>query len=297
MFQALSYPFMWWALAACLVLAGIHAYLGFHIIKRGVIFVDLSLAQMAALGLAVAILLNLHEHPLANYFFPVGMTMVGAVVFAWLRHLERRVPLEAFIGIVFATSQALVLLILEHSPSGTEHLKETLVGTIFTVSPTTVIKTAIIYGLIGVLHFILRKPLFQITNDPAGALAHGRNLFLWDVVFYSTFGVVVTSSVGIAGVLLVFGLLVIPAVAGVLASDRTGVRLIVGWSFAFICSVVGLLAAFSLDAPAAPTILTTMAAMLLIHGFAITVWKRLNHNGAPAVPPSAKVAATVRDNR
>jgi zinc/manganese transport system permease protein len=294
MFQALSYPFMWWALAACLVLAGIHAYLGFHIIKRGVIFVDLSLAQMAALGLAVAILLNLHEHPLANYLFPVGMTVVGAVVFAWLRHLEHRVPLEAFIGIVFATAQALVLLILVRTPSGTEHLKETLVGTIFTVSPATVIKTAIIYALIGALHFALRKPIFQITNDPAAAQAQGRTLFLWDVLFYTSFGVVVTSSVGIAGVLLVFGLLVIPAVAGVLVSDRTGVRLAVGWSFAFLCSVIGLLTAFSLDTPAAPTILTTMTVMLLIHGLVITAWKRFNRTRTVAGRPNEVAPANMR---
>jgi zinc/manganese transport system permease protein len=274
MLTALSYPFFWWALAACLVLAGIHAYLGFHIIKRGVIFVDLSLAQMAALGLALAILFNLHEYPLANYFFPVGMTVVGAVVFAWLRHLEHRVPLEAFIGIVFATAQAAVLLVLEHSPSGTEHLKETLVGTIFTVSPATVIKTALIYGVIGVLHFVMRKPLFQITNDPEGARQQGRNLFLWDVLFYTTFGVVVTSSVGIAGVLLVFGMLVIPAVAGVLASDRTGIRLAVGWSFAFFCSVLGLLAAFRLDTPAAPTILVTMTGVLVVGGSVTTLARR-----------------------
>jgi zinc/manganese transport system permease protein len=298
MLNALSYPFMWWALAACLVLAGIHAYLGFHIIKRGVIFVDLSLAQMAALGLAVAILLNLHEYPLANYLFPVGMTVVGAIVFAWLRHLEHRVPLEAFIGIVFATAQALVLLILEHSPSGTEHLKETLVGTIFTVSPFTVIKTAIIYFIVGVLHFVMRKPLFQITNNPDAARAQGRNLFLWDVLFYTSFGVVVTSSVGIAGVLLVFGLLVIPAVAGVLASDRTGVRLAVGWSFAFFCSVIGLLTAFSLDTPAAPTILTTMAALLFVHGLIMTAWKRFarpqttNGGRKRATPASMRGGAT-----
>jgi zinc/manganese transport system permease protein len=275
MITALSYPFMGWALAACLVLAGIHSYLGFHIIKRGVIFVDLSLAQMAALGLALAILLNLHEHPLANYLFPVGMTLLGAVVFAWLRHLEHRVPLEAFIGIVFATAQAAVLLILEHSPSGTEHLKETLIGTIFTVSPAAVIKTAAIYAVIGGLHFVLRKPLFEITADPAAAKRGGRNLFLWDVIFYGSFGIVVTSSVGIAGVLLVFGLLVIPAVAGVLVSDRTGIRLAVGWSFAFFCSVVGLLAAFSLNTPAAPTILVTMSLFLILHGLAAALWRKI----------------------
>jgi zinc/manganese transport system permease protein len=274
--QAFSYPFMWWALAACLVLAGIHAYLGFHVITRGVIFVDLSLAQMAALGLAIAVATRLHEYPLANYFFPVGMTVVGAVIFAWLRHLERRIPLEAFIGIVFAAAQAAVLLVLEHSPSGNEHLKETLVGTIFTVNPSTVLKTGAIYALIGLLHFILRRPLFEITNDAQQARRAGRNLFAWDVLFYTTFGIVVTSSVRIAGVLLVFGLLVIPSVAGVLASARTAVRLAVGWAFALGCSAAGLMAAFVLNAPAAPTILAVMTIGLVIHGSAIWILKRLS---------------------
>jgi zinc/manganese transport system permease protein len=272
--QAFSYPFMWWALAACLVLAGIHAYLGFHVITRGVIFVDLSLAQMAALGLAIAVATRLHEHPLANYFFPVGMTLVGAVVFAWLRHLERRIPLEAFIGIVFAAAQAAVLLVLEHSPSGNEHLKETLVGTIFTVNPATVLKTGAIYALIGIVHFILRRPLFEITNDAGAARRAGRNLFGWDVFFYATFGIVVTSSVRIAGVLLVFGLLVIPSVAGVLASARTGVRLAVGWAFALGCSAAGLLVAFGLNTPAAPTILAVMTIGLMLHGSAMWILRR-----------------------
>jgi zinc/manganese transport system permease protein len=264
--QAFSYPFMWWALAASLVLAGIHAYLGFHVVKRGVIFVDLSMAQIAALGLAIAIVLNLHEHPVANYLFPVFATLIGAVLFAWLRHLDHRVPLEAFIGITFASAQAVVLLLLEHSPSGTEHLKETLMGSIFTVEPFNVIKTAVIYSVIGLIHFLIRKPLFEITNEPEKARQSGRNLFAWDVLFYGTFGVVVTSSVRIAGVLLVFAFLVIPAVAGVLVSDRTSTRLIVGWSFGFFCSFAGLWAAFSLNTPAAPTILAVLTLSLILHG-------------------------------
>jgi zinc/manganese transport system permease protein len=272
--HAFSYPFMWWALAASLVLAGIHAYLGFHVITRGVIFVDLSLAQMAALGVAVAIILNLHEHPVAGYLLPVGMTLTGAVVFAWLRHFERRVPLEAFIGIVFATAQACVLLLLEHTASGTEHLKETLVGTIFTVSPDVVIRTAVIYAIIGILHFALRKPLFEITNDPEAARRKGRKIFWWDVFFYGSFGVVVTSSVKIAGVLLVFGLLVIPSVAGVLASSRTGVRLFIGWTFAFVGSIIGLIAAFALNLAAAPAILAVLTLTLVLHGIVVSIARK-----------------------
>jgi zinc/manganese transport system permease protein len=274
MIEAFSYPFMWWALAASLVLAGIHAYLGFHVVKRGVIFVDLALAQVAALGLALAILLNLHECSLANYLFPLTATLIAAVFFAWLRHLDHRVPLEAFIGIAFASAQALVMLILAKTPSGTEHLKETLVGSIFTVAPATVLKTALIYLVIGVVHFLVRKPLFEITNDPDSARRGGRNLFLWDVVFYGTFGVVVTSSVRIAGVLLVFALLVIPAVAGVLTSERTGVRLAVGWTFGFFCCIAGLVAAFLLNEPAAPSILVVLVLGLIIHGLLVKLYRK-----------------------
>jgi zinc/manganese transport system permease protein len=272
--DAFNYPFMWWALAACLVLAGIHAYLGFHVVKRGVIFVDLSLAQMAALGMAIAIATNLHDHPVAAYLFPVGMTLVGAVLFAWLRRLSHRVPLEAFIGIVFATAQALVILVLEKTPSGTEHLKETLIGGIFTVDPNVVIKTAIIYTAVGALHFVVRKPLFAISEDADAAEKAGYRVFWWDVLFYATFGVVVTSSVRIAGVLLVFALLVIPSVAGVLASDRSGMRLLVGWSFGLVGSIAGLITAFKLDLPAAPAVLAVMALMLTVHGVAVKVGRR-----------------------
>ncbi len=266
---------MWWALVACLVLAGIHAYLGFHVVKRGVIFVDLAMAQIAAMGVAIAIVLNLHEHPVANYLFPIATTVIGAILFAWLRHLEHRVPLEAFIGITFASAQAVVLLLLEYSPSGTEHLKETLMGSIFTVDPDMVIKTAGIYSLIGLLHVLVRKPLMEITDLPKSAQAAGRSLFIWDVLFYATFGVVVTSSVRIAGVLLVFAFLVIPAVAGMLVSDRTSVRLVVGWSFGFLCSFAGLMVAFNLNTPAAPTILILLTLSLLLHGTLVTIVRRI----------------------
>jgi len=142
-------PFFRTALLAILVLSGIHAYLGFHVVRRGVIFVDLALAQMAALGVALAVTFGHHEDPVAAYALPLGMTVVGAASFAWLRGQERRVPLEAFIGIVFATAQAAVFLVLEKSPAGPEHVKETLVGTLYTVDPKHLLETALLYALIG----------------------------------------------------------------------------------------------------------------------------------------------------
>ena len=161
MLEALALPFFRTALLASLVLAGIHAYLGFHVVRSGVIFVDLALAQMAALGVAVGVVLQIHENPIAAYLLALGMTLVGAASFAWLRRQERQVPLEAFIGIVFATAQALVFLVLEKSPAGPEHLKETFVGTLFTIAPDKVLKTAILYAVIGTMHCRLEASLLR----------------------------------------------------------------------------------------------------------------------------------------
>jgi zinc/manganese transport system permease protein len=266
MFEALQLPFLQWAALAALVLAGIHAYLGFHIVRRGVLFVDLALAQMAALGVSVAVVLG-HEHDeVGSYLLAFGMTVLGAALFAWLRGRAKHAPLEAFIGIVFATAQALAFLLLEKTPSGPEHLKETLVGSLFTVEPAHIAVVASLYAIVALLHVLLRKPFFEITNDPEAAVARGRNLFLWDFLFYVTFGVVVTSAVQIAGVLLVFGFLVIPAVAGVMVSSRTGVALAMGWVFAIVGSVLGLVMSVSFDMPAAPSILVTLAGLLVLQG-------------------------------
>ena len=273
--EALSLPFFRTAVLACFLLAGIHAYLGFHVVRRGVIFVDLALAQMAALGVAVAVVLDRHDDGVMTYALALGMTFVGAACFAWLRSQERQhVPLEAFIGIVFATAQAAVFLVLEKSPAGPEHLKETLVGALFTIDPRHVLKTAVLYAAVGVAHWLLRRPFFEITTDAEGARRRGRRLFWWDFLFYAIFGFVVTSSVQIAGVLLVFGLLVIPAVAGLMASSRAPVALAVGWGFAFVACLAGLLGSVRWDLPAAPSVLVALSGLLLVLGIGLRLKRR-----------------------
>ena len=277
MMDALALPFFRNAALAALVLAGIHAYLGFHVVRRGVLFVDLALAQMAALGVSVAVVLGREHDEAGSYALALAMTLVGAALFAWLRGRSRRVPLEAFIGIVFATAQALAFLLLEKTPSGAEHMRETLVGSLFTVDPKHVAIVAALYAVVGALHWFLRRPFFEITQDPEGARSRGRRVFLWDFLFYATFGLVVTSAVQIAGVLLVFGFLVIPAVAGVMASERPGVALAIGWVFGFSASVVGLLGSVTWDFPAAPSILVTLTAMLVLHGIVLALARRVKH--------------------
>jgi zinc/manganese transport system permease protein len=236
---------------------------------------------MAALGVALGVVLGREHDEAGSYLLALGMTFVGAALFAWLRGRSRTVPLEAFIGIVFATAQALVFLVLEKSPSGPEHLKETLVGSLFTVDPAHIGRVAVLYAIVGAVHFALRKPFFEITRDAEAAEKRGRRVFWWDFLFYATFGLVVTSSVQIAGVLLVFGFLVIPAVAGLMASTRTGPALAVGWAFGFACSVAGLLASVQWDLPAAPSILVTLSVLLAVHGALMAV-VRFSRKGAAA---------------
>ena len=292
MTAAFQLPFFQTAALATLVLAGLHAYLGFHVVRRGVLFVDLALAQMAALGVAIALVFGKEPEDPMTFACALGMTFLGAMLFSWLRGRSRNVPLEAFIGIVFATAQASAFLLLEKNPSGAEHLKETLVGSLFTLDPKLIVRVALLYAGIAILHFALRKPFFEITKDARAAKEHGRKLFLWDFLFYATFGLVVTLSVQIAGVLLVFGLLVIPAAAGLLATSRTGGALAIGWIFGFLAGVVGLLLSVQADLPAAPSILVTLTAMLAVWAVIVATMRRLRH--APHAElektPAAEVA-------
>ncbi len=261
MLQFLLLPFM-----AGLVLTGIHAYLGVHVVERGVIFVDLSLAQIAGLGTTVALLAGYDVHSNISYFWSLAFTIIGAAVFALTRvHRETRIPQEAIIGIVYAVSAAAAILVMSKAPQETEHLKDMLVGNILAVSWHTVIKTAVLYALVGLFHFIFRKKFLAISmgahqNDVESI----PNLKLWDFLFYTSFGFVVTSSVAIAGVLLVFSYLIVPSVAAMLFSHRIGVRLAIGWSMGAAVTALGILLSFKADLPTGATIVCTFGIALAL---------------------------------
>src|SRR3990172_5496420 len=224
---------------ACLVLTAIHAYLGIHILARGVIFVDLALAQIAALGATVAFLLG---HPLqseAAYWYALAFASAGAVLFALSRPRTQRIPHEAIIGIVYVAAAAAAVLAVDRAPQGAEYIKAMLVGNILTVSEETLTRTAALYAGIGVLHWALRHRFLQISLDPEAVAQEGRWVRAWDFAFYLSFGVVVTSSVRMAGVLLVFAFLIIPAAAGALFAGAVWARLVLGWILGTAASVAG----------------------------------------------------------
>jgi zinc/manganese transport system permease protein len=257
--QFLLMPFL-----ACLILVGIHAYLGIHVLARGVIFVDIALAQIAALGTTVALLAGFDHDSTAAYLFSLGFTFIGAAIFALSRNLRARVPQEAFIGITYAVAAALAILIVDKAPHGTEHIKEILVGNILWVSGPHVAYIAGLYAAVGLFHYIFRKKFLAISMDEDHDTPSDRKALLWDLLFYMSFGFVITSSVQIAGVLLVFSFLVVPAVFAAMFANRLSTRLAVSWILGFLVSVLGISISYAGDLPTGAAIVATFGAALLL---------------------------------
>jgi zinc/manganese transport system permease protein len=253
--------------AASLILTGIHTYLGVHVVERGVIFVDLSLAQIAALGATIAMLMPFSggdPHARSVYWVSLAFTFIGAAIFSFVRTKHARVPQEAIIGISYAVASAAAILAMSQSTSQAEHLKDMLVGNIIAVSWPDVLKTAGLYGAVGVFHYIFRKPFLAISMNHEQAEASGLNVRLWDFLFYASFGFVVTSSVAIAGVLLVFCYLIVPSVAAMLYAHSIGRRLIIGWTMGTIVSALGVYLSLVLDLPTGATIVCTFGLVLIV---------------------------------
>ncbi len=253
------------AFVASLILTGIHAYLGVHVVERGVIFVDLSLAQIAGLGTTVAYLMGYDLHTEGAYAVSLAFTFLGAAIFALTRaHRRTRIPQEAIIGIVYAVSAAVAILVMSKATQETEHLKDMLVGNILSVTWRDLLKTAVLYALVGAFHYAFRERFLLISMNQAEAERRGWNVRFWDFLFYVSFGFVVTSSVAIAGVLLVFCFLIVPSVTAMLFAERLGPRLAIGWSLGAAVSAGGVALSFLLDLPTGATIVATFGAMLVV---------------------------------
>src|SRR5216117_2889679 len=264
---------------ASLILTGIHAYLGVHVVERGVIFVDLSLAQIAALGATIALLLPItggDPHSSIAYWISLAFTFLGAFVFSTIRSRRARIPQEAIIGICYAVASAAAILAMSKATSESEHLKDMLVGNILAVSWPEVGKTAILYGAIGAFHYIFRHKFLAISLDPKRAEAEGIPIRVWDFLFYASFGFVVTSSVAIAGVLLVFCYLIVPSVGAMLFADHIGKRLAIGWTMGTLVSALGVYFSVALDLPTGATIVCTFGAVLIAMFFVHLILHRRN---------------------
>jgi zinc/manganese transport system permease protein len=245
----------------CLILVGIHCYLGLHVLARGVIFVDLALAQVAALGSVFALLFGFEHSDKMTYFVSLSGTIIAALFLALANRYRNRLSQEALIGILYACATASVVLLVDKMSHGAEHIKYALVGQLLWVTWSDVLKVVLIYSVVSVVHYIFRKQLLDNS--------FGKNIYWkWDFLFYALFGVVITSSVHVAGVLLVFSFLIVPAVLSSLFFKGIFQRLLFGWAVGSFLSILGMSLSYLLDLPAGALIVVvfTLFPILLVLG-------------------------------
>src|SRR5947207_8203642 len=251
-----TFTFLWPPFLVVLCLIGIHAYFGIPVLARKVSFVDLGLAQIAALGATVAFMLGHPAQSPATYGYSLAFTLLAAVLLAFTRAWATRVPQEALIGVIYVVAAAAAMLLIDRAPQGAEHLKQILTGNILTSGLYDAAVIVPLYAAVGLLHWLLRR---RLTG--AGSL-------VWEFVFYATFGLVVTSSVALAGVLLVFAFLIIPAAIGVLHADTRRRRLAIAWIAGSAIAVVGLAISYRQDLSTGATLVCTYGAALAIAALA-----------------------------
>src|ERR1700716_3073531 len=246
--------FLWPSFLVAVCLVGIHAYFGIQVLARNVIFVDLALAQIAALGATVAFMLGHPAQSLATYGYSLSFTLLAAVLLAFTRAWATRVPQEALIGVIYVVAAAASILLIDRAPQGAEHLKQILTGNILTSGLNEIVVIVPLYLAVALGHFLFRRKLTQ-----SGSL-------LWEFVFYASFGLVVTSSVALAGVLLVFSFLIIPAAIGVMFASSLPRQLAIGWIAGILTSAAGFAASFAFDLPTGAAIVCAFGIALALAG-------------------------------
>jgi zinc/manganese transport system permease protein len=250
-----AFSFFLFPLAACILLILIHAYFGIHILERGIVFVDLSLAQFIGVGIACSFLFS-HDGVM-KYVFSVCFAILGALILALSRRIAKYTNIEAFIGVLYIFSLGIGMLILDHTPHGTEEFKTILNGNIIWTSGKDVFYTFIIYAVIGIFHFIFRKKFFDLSSKGDGS-------YLWEFLFFLSFAIVLVKSVQMAGILQVFAFLIVPALIGKLFTQEPYKVLIGGWLLGFLSSSFGLFASYKWDLPTAPLIVASLSILYFL---------------------------------
>lgn len=263
----------------CLILVAIHTYLGIHVLKRRVIFVDLALAQIAALGTTVGFLFGIMPETPGALVFSMIFTFVGAAVFCATRFRQEKVPQEAIIGLVYAVSTAVAVIVVEKT-RGAEHLKDILTGNLLWVRWSDVAVAAGAYAAVGLVHYAFRSKFLLISADPEGAYRAGVSVRAWDFLFYLTFGIVISLSVRVAGVLLVFVFLVAPAILALTVTERLVLQLMIGWGLGTIVTVGGLYLSWVVDLPSGPAVIALYGVALVVAGAALHVARAANRRRA-----------------
>src|SRR6202171_1194976 len=287
--SAMSDPlsFLLLPFAASVAFVLIHVYLGRHVLRRKVVFADLALAQLSALGATVAFAVGHPPSSTAGFAYALLFTTIGAALLTLARRLARFVSQEAFVGILYVFATAATVLVVDRAPQGAEHVKRILMGSILTIGPQELASLAGLYSVIALLHWLARRPLLAVSSETTPV---GRSMLavsIWDFLFFLSFGVVVASSVSIAGVLLVFSFLIVPAVIGFVFSTDVRVVLPIAWGAGIVAAAAGLTGAYALDLPTGAAMVTAFMLVLVLAG----ITKALAFVGAKERRSNARLAA------
>src|SRR4051812_37643442 len=268
------FEIMFWPSLACILLPWLLVYLGLHVVQRGIIFIDIAMAQMASLGICLGVLLGYEPESMLSYALGLGVTLLGAAIFSVSAKRSSQVPQEAVIGIAYVVAAAAAVLLLSRSAHGNEEIRNMLVGDITVVSAAEVWKCFAVFVGVGVIHFLLRKKFLLVSFNRDEAYAHGWNVRWWDFLFYATFGIVVTIFVRVAGVLLVFSYLIVPAVCAVMLARSTTTRLLFGWLISLVGGIGGLFLSFYWDFPSGAAIVCTFGGLLILVAITMSILGR-----------------------
>jgi zinc/manganese transport system permease protein len=258
--QVIGLPFL-----ACILMASVLGYLGIHVLKREVIFVDIALAQVAAVGaIASHLVFEAHEGSILSYICSLSAVLAVAALYALARISIVQISLEAVIGISYAIAAAAALFLVGVAPGGHIHIQKILSGSLLWTSRGDITTGFIVFLITGFCFYIFRKPLINSSNNYQQIHVNKIRLLLWDLIFYLLLGVVITLSVQMGGIVVVFAYLIIPATISAVFSTRLGLQLIIIWVTAIAASISGLLFAYYLDFSIGPSIALFLGVELVI---------------------------------
>jgi len=262
MIQVLALPFL-----LCVALLAIFSYVGIHVLKREVIFIDIALAQFAAVGAIIAHM-AFHAHVGSVMSFVASYALVLAVggLYALARRWIDQLPVEAVIGVSYAVAAAGALFLVGVAPGGHIHVQQMLAGSILWVTWNDVLVCVGAFSLAGLLFWLFREPLGAVSEDYEGAVRSGVRVVFWDFIFYALCGLVITLAVRVAGVVLVFSFLIIPATISAVFSSGWGARLLIAWGAGAVASLLGLLFAYKFDFSVGSSVAALCGLELLLAG-------------------------------
>ena len=255
---------LFWPIMACVLLPWLLVYLGIHVVQRGIIFIDIAMAQMASLGICAAVLIGFEPEDWKTLVIALGVTLVGAALFSFTGKRATAVPQEAIIGIAYVVAAAGSILLLSRSAHGNEEIRNMLVGDITVVGPSEVWRCFGVFAAVGLVHYFFRRSFLLVSFNRGRAEEEGVSVRWWDFLFYALFGLVVTIFVRVAGVLLVFSYLIVPAVCAITLAQRTGARLLIGWALSLVGGIAGLYFSFYFDLPSGSAIVCTLGMLLVL---------------------------------